>query len=229
MKAKKTNKADLEKKRTLFLELGFVVVLAMVLVAFEWNFGDKALMLETEATSLDLDQDMIPITRPKEPEKPKPVPVPKPVEQFEVVKNVDEIIDEPIFGTTESGENVKVDLVNYGLSEDKVEDDPEVFVRVEEMPTFKGKHSDSFLRWIMNRLDYPQEAVDNGISGTVWVKFVIDEKGKMTQVEVLRSVHPSLDEEAVRVVKSSPDWNPGKQRDKAVKVSFNFPITFRLQ
>jgi protein TonB len=229
MKLKKNNNVNLEKKRTLFLEVGFVIVLTLVLVAFEWNFADKAIAIETDAETLNLEQDMIPITRPEEPEKPKPVPVPKPVEQFEVVKNVVDIVDEPLFQTTESGENVEVAIVNYGLGEDKADDEPEVFVRVEEMPTFKGKHSDSFLRWIMSRLDYPQEAVENGISGTVWVKFVIDENGKMTRVEVMRSVHPSLDEEAIRVVRSSPDWNPGKQRDKAVKVSFNFPITFRLQ
>jgi protein TonB len=229
MKLKKNNNVNLEKKRTLFLEVGFVIVLTLVLVAFEWNFGDKATVIETDATSLNLDQDIIPITRPKEPEKPKPLPVQKPVEQFEVVDNVVDIVDEPLFQTTESGEDLGVAIGNYNMGEDNVADEPEVFVRVEEMPTFKGKHSDSFLHWIMKRLEYPQVAVENGISGTVWVKFVIDENGKMTRVEVMRSVHPSLDEEAIRVVRSSPDWNPGKQRDKAVKVSFNFPITFRLQ
>jgi len=228
MRSKKTNKANLEKKRFIFLELGVVITLSIVLAAFEWTSSDKEIELKDGMTELNLEQDLIPITRPKEQEKPKPLPVEKPVETFNVVNNSVEITDEPIFGSTESGEALGVELGEYTIGKEQEDDDPEFFVRVEEMPTFKGKHSDSFLQWIMHHLQYPQEAVDNGISGTVWVSFIIDEQGKVTQVDLMRGVHPSINKEALRVVKTSPQWRPGKQRNRAVKVRFTFPITFRL-
>ncbi|MFO7939098.1 MAG: TonB family protein [Bacteroidales bacterium] len=229
MRSRKTNKANLEKRRFLFFELGMLFALTCVFVAFEWSSTDKQIEIKNGTTELNLDQDIIPITRPKEPEKPKPLPVEKPVETFKVVNNTIKVIDEPIFGSTESGENLGVELGDYTLEKEHVEDEPEVFVRVEEMPTFKGEHSDSFLQWIMNHLQYPQEAVDNGIGGTVSVSFIIDEQGQVTQVKLMRGVHPSIDNEALRVVKASPLWSPGKQRNRAVSVRFTFPITFRLQ
>ncbi len=108
-------------------------------------------------------------------------------------------------------------------------DEEEVFFVVEDMPKFKGANLSSFRTFVHNNLDYPKIAKENGVSGRVFVQFDIDTIGKVVNVVVVRGVDPSLDKEAVRVVKSSPLWEPGKQRGKPVKVRFTFPIAFQLQ
>jgi protein TonB len=104
----------------------------------------------------------------------------------------------------------------------------EVFFIVEEMPSFQGKGVDGFRDYIARNLIYPQTAVDKGISGKVYIQFTVNSKGEVVDVAVVRGVDPVLDQEAVRVVKSSPRWEPGKQRSKRVNVQFTFPINFIL-
>ncbi len=108
-------------------------------------------------------------------------------------------------------------------------DEEQVFFVVEEMPKFQGKSSNAFRTYIHRNLKYPLIAKENGVSGRVFVQFDINKKGEVTRVAVVRGVDPSLDREAIRVVKSSPKWTPGKQRGKPVKVRFTFPIAFQLR
>jgi len=82
------------------------------------------------------------------------------------------------------------------------------------------------IKWISANVKYPEIAKENGITGKVFVQFVIDKNGKVTDVQIIRGVDPYLDKEAIRVVSSMPAWTPGKQRGKTVKVSFQLPITF---
>ena len=93
------------------------------------------------------------------------------------------------------------------------------------MPSFPGGDP---VRWINKNVKYPVIAQENGIQGKVFVQFVIEKDGSITNVKVLRGVDASLDKEAVRVVQSMPKWKPGKQRGKPVRVSYNVPINFRL-
>ena len=109
------------------------------------------------------------------------------------------------------------------------EEEAEIFFIVEDMPSFQGKGQDGFRTYIAQNLRYPEIAAENGISGRVFVSFVVEPNGAVTSVKVVRGVDPALDAEAVRVVKSSPKWAPGKQRGKPVRVSFTFPINFVLQ
>ena len=104
----------------------------------------------------------------------------------------------------------------------------EVFFVVENMPKFQGQDKDYFRKYIEQNLTYPKEAAKNGIQGRVFVNFIVNNKGKVEQVKVIRGVSEVLDKEALRVVKSSPDWTPGTQRGKAVNVNFTFPIVFQL-
>ena len=104
----------------------------------------------------------------------------------------------------------------------------EVFFIVEEMPKFQGESFDSFRVWAAEHIRYPKVAADNGIEGRVFVRFIVFPDGHVDSVKVVRGVNPALDAEAVRVVKSSPLWTPGKQRGKKVAVAFTFPITFQL-
>lgn len=108
--------------------------------------------------------------------------------------------------------------------------DEEVFYVVEEMPAFNGgEPATEFRKFIGQNLQYPETATENGIEGRVIIQFAVDKNGKVVDATVVRSVDPALDKEAVRVVSSSPDWTPGKQRGKAVKVLFTFPINFVAQ
>ena len=98
----------------------------------------------------------------------------------------------------------------------------------DQWPTFKGKGMDAFSAWVTARLKYPKDAKAAGIDGTVQVKFVVGSNGGVQEVEVLQGAHPSLDAEAVRVVKSSPKWKPGMKDGKPCRVTYTLPVIFVL-
>jgi TonB family protein len=104
----------------------------------------------------------------------------------------------------------------------------EVFLVVEKMPSFGTGEKGEFREWVATNMKYPEEAADKGIQGRVFVQFIVEADGKLTNVKIIRGVDPLLDKEAIRVVEMSPKWNPGMQRGKPVRVSFTFPITFSL-
>ena len=109
----------------------------------------------------------------------------------------------------------------------KVEE-TKVFDVVEQMPQFKGGDA-ALMDYLNKNIKYPVIAEENGIQGRVVTTFVVERDGSITDVKVIKSVDPSLDKEAVRVVKAMPKWNPGKQNGSAVRVKFTLPVTFRLQ
>ena len=102
------------------------------------------------------------------------------------------------------------------------------FASVEQKPSFNGGDANSFSKWVASHLNYPQKAQEAGKEGRVILGFVVDENGQVTNVKVLRSVDPDLDAEAVRVVSSSPKWEAGQQNGQAAKVSYTFPVIFKL-
>ncbi len=105
----------------------------------------------------------------------------------------------------------------------------EIFYIVEEMPEFDGEGLEKFRDWVQLNVKYPEIAIQNGISGTVYVDFVIDKTGNVTSIKIFRAVDPSLDNEVIRVLKSAPDWTPGKQRGKFVNVKMAIPVKFMLK
>jgi len=105
----------------------------------------------------------------------------------------------------------------------------EVFLIVEEQATFLGGDVNAFRDWVTKKIKYPTDAAKNGLSGKVYVQFAVNSKGEVVDVKVIRGVDPSLDKEAVRVVMSSPLWEPAKQRGSKVKQQFTIPIIFNLQ
>ena len=135
-------------------------------------------------------------------------------------------IDEVDFESIDADENTEFDFIPVT---DEEEAEEEVFFIVEDMPQFQGGGKEKFREWIAQNLQYPPIAAENGISGRVFVQFAVNAKGEVVDVVVVRGVDPALDKEAVRVVKSSPKWTPGKQRGRPVKVQFTFPIVFVLQ
>ncbi len=111
--------------------------------------------------------------------------------------------------------------------ESSQESDAVNFYVIEQKPEFPGGEK-AFYKYLAENIKYPEEAKKNKIEGTVWVEFIINKKGKIKNVKVIRSANPVLDKEAVRVIKSMPDWKPGKQHGKYVNVKFQAPISFKL-
>lgn len=104
----------------------------------------------------------------------------------------------------------------------------EPFIIVEEMPTFMGGDINTFRLWVQKRANYPPAAVENNIKGRVILAFIIEKDGSVSNITVVKGVHPLLDEEAIRVVSSSPRWNPGIQRGYTVRVRYTMPIIFQF-
>ncbi len=228
MERKKNEKADLEKKKGVFFQLGLVITLSLILIGFEWtSSGLSENQFDTGEGDV-IDEEIIPVTRQ---EKPEPKTLPKPPKVTEVLNIVEDdvIIDnELILDDLESDQDEEVQILDFDVS-DEEEEEAEIFFIVEDMPSFKGKGLEGFRNWVIKNLQYPEIAAENGISGTVYVQFVVEPSGLVNKVIILRSVDPSLDKEAIRVVKSSPKWAAGKQRGKPVRVAFTFPIKFVLQ
>jgi len=108
------------------------------------------------------------------------------------------------------------------------EEETKVFDVVEQMPSFPGGPS-ALMQFLSSNIKYPVVAEENGVQGRVVCTFVVEKDGSITDVRVIKSVDPSLDKEAMRVVKSMPRWIPGKQNGSAVRVKYTVPVTFRLQ
>ena len=131
-------------------------------------------------------------------------------------------------GNDEAGGEVLKAKEVIAQPEPPKEEETKVFDVVEVMPTFPGGQGALF-EWLSKNIKYPVVAEENGVQGRVIVTFVVERNGSITDVQVAKSVDPSLDKEAVRVVKAMPNWIPGKQNGSAVRVKFTVPVTFRLQ
>ena len=228
MELKKSKKVDLEKRKGMFIEIGLVVTLAIVLVAFEWTKGEGKGDDSDVVQEIQFEDEMMQITRREEP-KPEPKPEqPKVAEVLDIVDDDVEIEDDFDFDM-EATDDTEYDFTSM-MDDDEEFDEEEVFYIVEDMPTFNGGDpATEFRKYIAQNLRYPEIAAENGISGRVIVQFAVNKVGKVVDAVVVRSVDPALDKEAIRVVMTSPKWAPGKQRGKAVKVLFTFPINFVLQ
>lgn len=231
MEVKKSEKASLENKRLLFTEIGFVVALIAIYFAFNWSSTEKEVAtLETEVANVEVE-DMVPITQ-ETPPPPEAAPnIPILSDQIDVVD--DNIkVDDNMFQNLEDDANSGVEIMDYIESapeEETVEEEAIPFQLVEEKPSFNGGDANEFSKWVNSKLVYPEIAKENGVQGRVTLQFTVNADGTVSNVKVLRGVDSSLDKEAVRVVSSSPKWKPGKQRDRAVKVTYTFPVIFQLR
>ncbi len=228
MEIKKTPKADLENRRTLYTEIGLVVALLVVWGAFSYSTKEKAVASLGEDTQVVEVEDMVPITQetPPPPEAPK---IPVLSDQIDIVE--DDIKVEDNFMSLEDDANLGVEIMDYveEVKEEVVEEEAIPFQLVEEKPSFNGGDANEFSKWVNSKLQYPEIAKENGVQGRVTLQFTVNPDGSVSNVKVLRGVDSSLDKEAVRVVSMSPKWKPGKQRDRAVKVTYTFPVIFQLR
>lgn len=231
METKKSSKANLENRKLLFKEAGIVLTLMVVLAAFEWSTSQKSHTLTPQNSAGIIDEMDIPITQDPPPAPPAPVKEPVLSDIIDIVEN-DAKITNTFHFNSEDHPNLGVSIINYipKKEEEMIEETEEIpMAVVEEKPKFKGGDQNDFTKWVFSQIQYPEIAKENGIYGRVTLQFTINTDGSLSDIKVLRGVDASLDKEAMRVVASSPKWTPGKQRGKAVKVRFVFPVIFQLK
>ncbi|MDR1181222.1 MAG: energy transducer TonB [Bacteroidales bacterium] len=236
MRLKKTPKADLQNKKTLFFEIGLSLSMLTVLLAFNWNSkGKTASVLVADRWTIVEEEEQIPITQHDFPlpEIPKILHIPDVIDIVE-----DDVNISSEFNLTESEDNDIFINLTYipGNAGSAVTDDEEVieilpFTVVEDKPMFQGKEAKEFLKWIYSKLEgnYPQQAVENNIQGTVRISFTVNIDGTLSDIKSLRKIDPILEDFVIEIVKKSPKWTPGRQQNKPVKVSYQVPVIFKLQ
>lgn len=229
MKPKKTDKADLEKRRGLYLEIGLVFALVAALVAFNVKSYDNEKIEVVQRTAEDETEEMIIQTQQDE-LPPPPPPEPEVVTtELNVIENDAETTNEmnmDVFDKIEKQENIEIAPVKVEEEEEEVED--EIFQVVEQDPEYPGG-VDALYKFIQQNLKYPQLAKENNITGRVFVTFVVEKDGSVSNVKAARDIGGGCGAEAVRVIKSMPKWTPGKQRGKAVRAAYTLPVNFVLQ
>ena len=227
MEIKKTPKADLENKKSTWLLVGYVIVLAFMFVAFEWTKRDIKIDTSQAITDLGFEEEIIPITEQPEQVAPPPPEAPSIAETLTIVDDDADVEETTIATSEETNQAVEIKYVPVAVEEEEPEEQ-QIFQIVEEMPEFPGGMGEC-LKFLMKNAKYPTISQENGVQGKVSVKFVIEKDGSIADPVVVRGVDPYLDKEALRVVKSMPKWKPGKQRGKPVRVSYTVPVIFKLQ
>lgn len=231
METKKSEKANLENKRSIYFQFGIIIALGLAFAAFEWESPAKTRII-TDRTIWDLIPTDTAINTKQDVVKNDP---PKPVLAFELnIVDDDEFIKEgpDVFEIID--QVIPADYVyNPGTNKDlEPEEDPGdnngiPFVIVEKMPVFEGGESEMY-KFLKDNLEYPDQARETGIQGIVYTTFVVEKDGSITNIKLLRGIGGGCDDEAIRVISLMPKWTPGLQRMKPVRVAFNMPISFKL-
>lgn len=236
MVTRKKPQADLERYRSVFLATGLLISLAIVITAFEWRFYDDLEVLKLNGddnAALVMEEIDVPATI--QPPPPKTF-----LEQPEIieVKNEEEIVQDIEV-------NLDVEVSDYNVPRQSVivdnggaeappppplkiqDDEEEVFLLVEEAPAPEGG-MDAFYQYVSQNLEYPRAARQMNVTGRVFIQFVVDKTGNLTEMQVVKGIGFGCDEEALRVLQKAPKWKPGKQRGRPVRVKMTIPIFFKI-
>ncbi|HRS54282.1 MAG TPA: energy transducer TonB [Bacteroidales bacterium] len=227
MQERKTESADIDKFNGIFFQIGLIIALVIPLIAFEWKTYDKSKVKESNIMINSFDEEIIQITKREEP---PPPPKPEPVTTLINIVEDNVIVENDILVNTEADQTTEVSnyVAPVETPGEQVVQEEEIFTIVEEQPSFPGGE-EARIKFIASNIKYPQIARENGIEGKVFVTFVVEKDGSITNVKLLRDIGGGCGEEAIRVVKAMPKWIPGKQRGQPVRVQFNMPINFVLQ
>lgn len=227
METKKSERADLEPKKSIFLELGFIVALALTLAAFEWQTPVKRIAISTSWEPVV--EDVVIKNTIIEDRKPAPVPVVAPL--INVVGNDDPVTENPGFDPEiNPTDEVPFYLtpVSNNLEEEKSVTDETPFIVPENMPEFPGGIG-ALQTFLAKNIEYPEAAAETGIQGTVYLYFVVEKDGSISNIKTLRGIGGGCNDEAERVIRKMPRWKPGSQCGKPVRVSFSIPVVFSLK
>jgi len=227
METKKSVRADLEPKKSIFLQIGIVVALGLTLAAFEWESPVKQIVVtdkwETVGEDLFIKNTVIVDKKPA----PKPVSIPV----INIVKNDDPVGDPFDFDMGIKPEDeipVYVPPVSVELEDENSLPDDTPFVSVQIMPEYPGGIG-ALKAFLASNIDFPVTAARSGFEGTVYVYFVVERDGTVSNIKTLRGINDECNEEAERVIGLLPKWTPGIQQGKTVRVSFTIPVSFKLQ
>ena len=199
MEIKKSPKADLESKKSTWLLVGYVIVLAFMFVAEQ-----------------------------PEQVTPPPPEAPSIAETLTIVEDDADVEETAIVSSEELNQAVEIKYVPVAVEEEEPEEQT-IFEVVEQMPEFPNGGMAGLMQYLSKNIKYPTIAQENGTQGRVTVQFVVNKDGSIVDAKVLRGVDPYLDKEAVRVIMGMPKWKPGMQRGKPVRVKYTVPVMFRLQ
>ena len=223
IKKAKNNRAN--ELRKLHLNVGMIISLLAVIIVMNWKFYDDGELVDLGEVQAEVSEIIdIPIS-----EQPPPPP-PAKIQNFiiEEVKDTEVIEELKITLDVEVTDDEAIEEIEYGepdMVEEKVD---EIFMVVEEEPTPVGGMQ-AFYAYLAEELKYPSLAIRLGVSGNVFVRFVVEKDGTITQAEVMKGNGAGCDEEAIRVLTNSPAWKPGKQRGQPVRVRRIIPIRFVIQ
>ena len=226
MEIKKSKRADIGNEKGTSLMIGLVISLSIMFVALEWTQKDEVDDEVAYTTVSFVPDEMIPITLPEKKTVPPP---PAAVTKAEIIEIVDDDadVDDDIMASIEDNQEwFDPQEYDYVVVEPEPEPD-EVFMVVEDQPEFPGGTA-ALLEYLRKNIKYPAICRENNIQGKVIVTFVVNKDGSIVDIEVAKSVNPSLDKEAIRVISQMPKWKPGSQRGKPVRVKYSVPVNFRL-
>lgn len=227
MDAKKSSKASLEDKKSIYMLMGFVVVLSLLYIALEWT-KQEVTIYEAVAGEVVAEEEIEIIQTAQVQPPPPPPQVPEVIEILNVVEDDVEVAEIEIDTEDDKDKEVVIQAPVQSTGIGVEEDADVVFQVVESMPSFPGGDAALF-KYLNDNIKYPVIAQESGIQGRVICQFVVNRDGTIVDIEVVRSVDKSLDAEAVRVIERMPRWTPGKQRGKTVRVKYTLPVNFRLQ
>lgn len=229
MEVKKSEKANLENKKALFVQIGLVVALSIVIFAFEYKTYDtKESNLIVREAIQEVEETVIQTQRDEPPPPPEDVPPPETTE-FDIVEDDVELENEFKVTSFENKSNVVVTAktIVIDIQEDLVEEQP-IFRVVEQDASFPGGPKEMY-KYLGENIKYPQQAKETGTQGKVYLEFVVEVDGRITDIKILRDIGSGCGEEAMRVVSKMPKWKPAQQRGKAVRQYFNLPVNFTLK
>jgi protein TonB len=221
---KKTEKSNLEKKSVLFFEMGIVVVLALLLVAFEWSQSEPLLsnLNISVPDQLYEVEELAEVTRIKEKIKPPAMP-----EEILIIDNEIDLPEDLTDFTVDINIDTDIDFIFF---EDEPEE-PDVlgFFAVQNPPVYNGGSQNEFQKHLQKLVTYPEVAQENDIQGVVFAQFIVDERGEVVSLEIVKSPHPVLSKAVEDAFELTNTWKPGEQWGRKVKVSFAVPVFFKLQ
>lgn len=221
METKKNPSVDLTKKSGYYFSIGLFLSTAFAVMAFEWRQRDEFIVLKPHSDNHGDPLLEIPITKV---EPPPAAPIPIKINPVFVEVKEEEIPDIPfVIDYGDSAKSIYVTPV-----EQPAEEGPEIMLFPEESASPKGGF-EAFYKYVSNNIKYPAQARRMGVEGRVFVEFVINKDGTLTDVKAIKGIGAGCDEEAVRITQAAPAWNPGKQRGKPVRQRYTLPVIFKLQ
>lgn len=227
MEIKKSKRADIGKEKGTSLMIGLVISLSIMFVALEWTQKDEVLAADSYPIVTFVPEDMIPITLPEKKTVPPPPAAIAKADIIEIVKDDAEVEDDIMASIEDNQEWLDPQEYDFVMVEPEPEPD-EVFMVVEDQPEFPGGTA-ALLEYLRKNIKYPAICRENNIQGRVLVTFIVNKDGAIVEPEIVKSVNPSLDKEALRVISQMPNWKPGYQRGKPVRVKFTVPVNFQLK